>query len=370
MRDLGKPRSTTCGRAGARGGGGRRSGGVWEHRAALVAALLLTLALSVGALAPGAAAAGLPTPTDNNPYGLVGCKDSQPMLALCAGRIVGGVYYDAAKVDGVITEWRCVSGVAGGECDFIADDTSDSGTATITATFSPAAVKGIANLTQPDNVQALVAAMGAKNWGAAVIGSEQLIFSATLLANFKTAGVNVGWVYQRLYAQMDPGATPPPYVPSTPQAVYLSGKGPVAQPPKPAPAQAIPVVTQHPSIGTTTETVPKGTQTTQPATATVTAAPQKPSPAPQIAQAKAQEAQNAVVAVKPSPKAPAVLVPGAHIAPGWRTAQKTIEQVRAAQQRAQREDLAGVALAAVVGLFFLVQRVRHAWPFRRRAEVW
>jgi hypothetical protein len=291
------------------------------------------------------------------------------MATIAAATLILGVNAAAAtQPDAIITSWIIGPYGSGG---FIAQDTHDSGRGTITATFSASAVKGIPNLTQPDNVQALVAAMKAPDWGAAV-GGAAFEFSADLMAKMKASGVNPGWVYQRLYAHMDPGATPPSWVPSSPQSVYLSGQGGVSQPPKPVPAEPTPVIEQEPAFGKVTETVPAPSHpaVSSPAPEKAAPAPKPASPAQQIAQAQAQEAQNAVVAVRPGPGAPAVLVPGAHTAPGWVQAQRTIDRARAAEARRRRWEIGAAAVAVALALVGLIQRRRGSWPFRPREVYW
>lgn len=68
-----------------------------------------------------------------------------------------------------------------------------------------------------NNVRALVLAMSAPDWGANVGPAAK--FSDELEAELKAAGVNLGWVYQKLY--QNSGEPEPAWVPKTPQKPYV-----------------------------------------------------------------------------------------------------------------------------------------------------
>ncbi|MDI3297600.1 MAG: hypothetical protein QJR08_00360 [Bacillota bacterium] len=283
--------------------------------------------------------------------------------------VVGGVLpfpVAAAEVapDVIITSWSCIGGIIG-ECEFYGQ-TSNGGRVTIPATFDPSAVKGVPNLTQPDNVQALVAAMQAKDWSSAHGGYDK--FSPDLEARFKAAGININWVYQRLYTPMNPGDVLAPWVPTTPQPVYLNGKGPVAQPPKPQPAQKPPVVTQ--SV-TPKAQVPSG-QAAPAAKAPAAKAPaagvgQAPAQPPRtLDEARRQQEANVVIAVKPSPGAPPILVPGAYTSQAWIQAHEAEQRIQASERRDTALLIAGAAAAALLAAFALFRWRRGLWPFRPR----
>lgn len=92
------------------------------------------------------------------------------------------------------------------------------GTAGLGYSASPPAVPEELRGTTTDNVKALVLAMSALDWGANVGPAAK--FSDELEAKLKAAGVNLGWVYQKLY--QNSGEPEPAWVPKTPQKPYMN----------------------------------------------------------------------------------------------------------------------------------------------------